>query len=77
MSVTYESDGVTYVYTISSVTGDHTIVVSSGGSSNELYIKINGSWVKAVAVYKKISGSWVEQSDLTNVFESGVNYRYE
>ena len=44
------------------------------GGSDALYFKDNGSWVEATAVYKKVSGSWVLQSDLTNVFSSGVNY---
>ena len=75
-SVTYESSGVIYIYTISSVTGDHTIVVSSGGgSTTKMFLKVNGSWVQASKVYKKVNGSWVEQSNLTNVFVSGTNYK--
>lgn len=74
-AVTYESDGITYVYTISSVTGDHTIVVIAGSSASDvIYFKDNGAWVAATKVYKKINGSWVEQSDLTSVFNSGTNY---
>lgn len=42
--------------------------------SETIYFKNNGSWVAATKVYKKVNGSWVEQSDLSNVFESGVNY---
>lgn len=73
-TITYESDGVVYKYTISNVTGNHTIVVSSGSSSAALYVKANGSWVPATAVYKKVNGSWVQQSDLTNVFDPTKNY---
>ena len=73
-TVTYESDGTIYIYTISSVTGDHTIVVSSGSSSAALYVKVNGSWVPVTAAYKKVNGSWVQQSDLTQVFDSNTNY---
>ena len=73
--VTYESDGVVYVYTLTNVTTDHTIVVTAGAVTKALYVKLNGSWVQATAVYKKVSGSWVEQSDLTTVFQSGVNYK--
>ena len=65
----------TYSYT---VTGDATIAVvigGGGGSTSTMYVKVNGSWVAASKVYKKISGAWVEQSDLTNVFDSGTNYR--
>ena len=74
-SVTYESDGVWYIYTINSVTGDHTIVVSAGASTQTIYYKVNGSWVAATAVYKKVSGSWVLQTNLANVFSAGTNYR--
>ena len=74
LSVTYESDGVTYVYTISSVTADHTIVVTAGASTTKLYFKNNGSWVAVTKAYKKVNGSWVQQSDLTTVFSSGTNY---
>lgn len=74
-SVTYESDGVVYIYTINSVTGDHTIVVSASTPSSVLYCKINGTWVAASAVYKKVNGAWVQQTDITTVFQSGVNYR--
>ena len=44
------------------------------GTTESLYFKNNNSWVQATHVYKKVNGSWVEQSDLTNVFQSGVNY---
>ena len=43
-------------------------------SDEAMYIKVNGSWVEATAVYKKVNGAWVEQSDLTQVFASGMNY---
>ena len=72
-TVSYQVEG--YVYTITNVTTDHVIVVSSGGSTTTMYLKVNGSWVAASKVYKKVSGSWVQQSDLTNVFDSGTNYR--
>ena len=71
-TVVYQASG--YVYTISTITTDHIIVVTSGGSNATIYYKNNGSWVAATAVYKKINGSWVQQSDLTSVFENGVNY---
>ena len=44
------------------------------GTTESLYFKNNGNWVEATHVYKKVNGSWVEQGDLTNVFQSGVNY---
>lgn len=72
-TVTYTVSG--YVYTISNVQTDHTIVVvASGGGSQTIYFKNNGSWVAATAVYKKINGSWVLQSNLTDVFSSTTNY---
>lgn len=73
--VTYESDGVIYVYTLSNVTTDHTIVVTAGSSTATIYMKVNGSWTPISKAYKKVNGSWVEQSDLSNVFQSGVNYK--
>ena len=74
---TTESSGpeyYTYTYTVD---GDATISVvigSSSGNTDVMYIKVSGSWVAASKIYKKVSGSWVEQTDLTNVFTSGVNY---
>lgn len=72
-TVTYQVNG--YVYTISNIATDHTIIVSAAGGGTTMLIKVNGSWVAASKVYKKVNGSWVQQSDLTNVFESGTNYR--
>lgn len=71
-TVTYEVDG--YVYTISNVVADHTIVVKSGGQTAFLYFKNNGVWTAASKAYKKINGAWVQQSDLTNVFDSTKNW---
>ena len=53
----------------------YLFVEDDGSATEEIYIKINGSWVAASAVYKKVNGSWVEQTDLTNVFSSGTNYK--
>lgn len=39
-SVTYEVDG--YIYTISNITTDHVIIVSSGGTSLPVRVKVNG-----------------------------------
>ena len=72
-TVTYEADG--YTYTITSIATDHTIVVTSGGVTTTMYLKVNGSWVAASKVYKKVNGSWVQQSDLTDVFDAGTNYK--
>lgn len=66
-------DHYTYTYTVS---GDATIAVTIGGSSTTtMYLKVNGSWVAASKVFKKVNGAWVQQSDLTAVFDSGVNYK--
>ena len=53
------------------------LFVEDTGSTEAAYIKVNGSWVEASAVYKKVSGSWVQQTDLTQVFDSGTNYVME
>ena len=71
--VTYQSSG--YVYMITNVSTDHVIVVTSSTAADKILFKSGGSWVEAVKVYKKVNGSWVEQSDVTNVFSSGVNYK--
>lgn len=71
-TVTYTVSG--YVYTITAIATDHTIVVTSGGATDTIYFKDNGSWVAATKVYKKVNGSWVQQTDLTTVFVSGTNY---
>lgn len=75
LNVTYESDGVVYIYTLSNVTADHTIVVSASTASDTLYVKLSGTWKEVTAAYKKVSGSWVLQSDVTTVFQSGTNYK--
>lgn len=74
--LTYEVDSVYYTYS-TTVSGDMTIAVTIGssGSTTKVYIKVNGSWIEATAVYKKVNGSWVQQTDLTNVFDSGTNYK--
>lgn len=72
-TVSYQVSG--YGYTITAIAGDHTILVTaSGGNTDTIYFKNNGSWVSAVKVYKKINGSWVQQSDLTSVFNANTNY---
>ena len=76
--VTYSTgtglDHYTYTFTVSS---DSTIAVVIGGSvaQPKLSIKSGGAWVEVTAAYVKQNGTWVLQSDVTNVFQSGVNYR--
>lgn len=70
-SVTYEMDG--YVYTISNITTDHAIVITSGGvvvlpiraksgntwhTARKLLVKRNGTWVEMVKIKAKNSGTW-------------------
>ena len=58
----------------SSIPPMYLFIKDDGSPTETLYFKNNGSWVAATKAYKKINGSWVEQSDLTSVFQSGVNY---
>lgn len=63
--VTYEMDG--YLYTISNITADHKIVVSSGGDGGEgknIYIKVSDEWKQATKVFIKKNNAWVEASAL-------------
>jgi len=55
-----------YVYTLTSVAADHTIVISSSGGSATMYFKSGGSWVNVAKVYKKVNGAWVEQ-DISSI----------
>lgn len=64
-----------WTYTISNVTADHTVVITGDAPTKTLYYKENGVWKTATSAYKKVNGSWVLQSNLSNVFQSGVNYR--
>lgn len=49
-------------------------------SGTGIYIKRNGSYVEAIAVYKKINGSWEQQNDPKSLFlelsSSEYNYVY-
>ena len=78
LSITLDSSYVPstyYRYDITNVQADHTIVITqSGGATQIIYYKNNGSWVAATTVYKKINGSWVQQSDLSTVFNQNTNY---
>jgi len=76
LSITYTvpTTGNNYfVYTITSVSADHVIVVNTA-SSAVLYYKSGGTWIAVSKVYKKVGGIWVEQSDITAIFDSNVNY---
>lgn len=77
--VTYSTgsgvDHYTYTYTVD---GDATIAVVIGGSAPTqiMYLKVNGSWIEAAEVYKKVNGNWIKQTDLSNVFNAGTNYKF-
>lgn len=58
------------VFIIENVSKDHVIVVTIGGASTKLFVKVGGAWVEARKVYKKTGGVWVEQTDLTNLFDN-------
>lgn len=74
VAITYSQSVTYYTYTINNIQADHAIVVTSGGGTQTMYLKVNGSWVAASSVYKKVNGAWVQQADLTSVFTSGTNY---
>lgn len=75
--VTYSTgsglDHYTYTYT---VTGDATIAVVIGGQGAQpkLYVGINGRVVEVAEAYVGVNGVPVLQSDITQVFQSGVKY---
>ena len=47
MTITYQmSSGGVYVYTISNVSANHTIVVSAATVTQKIYVKQNGSWTQ-------------------------------
>ncbi len=67
-----------YIYTYT-INGNSTIavVIGSSGQVSKLYIKVSGAWKEVSEVYIKTNGTWVKQSDVTTVFQSGVNYKQE
>lgn len=56
--------GTYWVYTLSNITADHTVVFSSGSVSLPIRVKQNGSWVTPSKVFVKQSGSWVQASKI-------------
>ena len=52
------SDEHYYTYTITNVTGAHTVIFKK---ANSLFIKEEGSWIRISKLYVKQNGSWVEQ----------------
>ena len=75
--VNYTYGGTLHHYTYTyDVDGDATIVVTIGaGSTQLLWVKNNTTWTPYTKAWKKVNGTWIQQSNLTTVFQSGVNYR--
>ena len=65
---------VNYVYKLTNIQAAHTLRITIGGATVQLYVKENGSWRTYSKVYKKINGAWVEQADISSVFNTGANY---
>lgn len=77
LSITYtvpsSGNATYYEYTITSVTADHVIVVSTG-SSAQIWTKETTGWTAWSKAWKRTANGWVQQTDLTAVFDSGTNY---
>ncbi len=64
---------VNYIYTLNNIAATHNIVVSCFGSGG-VYVKVSDSWVTVSKIYKKQNNAWVEQSDISDIFETGKIY---
>lgn len=64
-----------YTYNLSNIQVAHNLVISIGGATAKLYLKINGSWVQYSKIYRKINGAWVEQADVSSVLDTSIQYR--
>jgi len=60
-------------YHLSNITAAHTIVVSTGGDTSKLYLKLSGTWTE-VSMYKKVNGSWVSIADPSSELSTLANY---
>lgn len=68
-------DHYTYTFTVN---GNSTLTVTIGSTDSDSYygfVKINGAWERASAIYKKINGSWVLQTDYSNIFDPTIKYK--
>lgn len=63
-----------YKYSLSNIQAAHNLVISIGGASAKIYLKVSGSWVQYSKVYVKINGAWVEQADPNSVLNTQANY---
>lgn len=52
--------GTYWVYTLSNITADHTVVFSSGSVALPIRVKDNGTWKTATKVFVKQNGAWVQ-----------------
>ena len=59
---------------ITQVYAEFDYVIDDEDFQGSIMFKTGSSWVEATRAYKKVNGVWVEQSDLTSVFSSGINY---
>lgn len=50
-------------------------MIGGSVSNDGVYLKVNGTWVKASEMYKKVNGSWVKQTNVSNIFDSQTNYK--
>lgn len=64
-------DHYTYTYIVS---GNATINVVIGAQGDVFIWARDPDWQKFTKAWKKVNGTWTQQSDLTTVFQSGVNY---
>lgn len=64
-----------YDYDIINLQDNHTLVFTFGGSAEQMMIKINGTWTNVSEVYKKIDGVWIKQTNLSDLFNTDVNYQ--
>lgn len=64
-------DHYTYTYIVS---GNATINVVIGAQGDVFIWARDPDWQKFTKAWKKVNGTWTQQSDLTTVFQTGVNY---
>ena len=76
MSYTAASIDADYMYTISNITSNKTVVIVFAAGSTG-YVKVNGAWTQAKSVWVKGSSGWTESSwdDLQQIMNT-ENVRY-
>lgn len=79
ITIGYTLAGKEYTYTISNVSADHTVLITSDGSVKKLYAKgTSTSWSQYSKVWLKVnSTTWVEQDSSTwsSLFDDSKKYR--